>query len=223
MGAACLIAQLRAPDMIGRQPLRVVLEEEIGPVCCEVSHYQGALRAHFIAPNLPELGAAPQAPEKIAAALGLAPGDIGFGAHRPVVAQAGLPFGFVPVANLAALHRLAPDLQALGAIFRLERAAVCVYTRETADPAHHVSARVFVPGLGAGEDPATGSAACAFAAVACAYERPDDGEHTIVIEQGFAMGRPSLIALTLHVAGGELTQAGVGGACVRVGEGFLTI
>jgi trans-2,3-dihydro-3-hydroxyanthranilate isomerase len=223
VGAACLIAQLRAPAMLGRQPLRVVLEEEIGPVGCEVSLYQGALRATFVAPRLPALGAAPQAREKIAAALGLAPGQIGFDAHQPVVAEAGLPFGFIPVANLAALHRVTPDLPALGAIFALRRAAVCVYTRETADPAHHVQARVFAPGLGAGEDPATGSAACAFAAVACAYERPDDGEHAIVIEQGFAIGRPSLIVLTLQVSGGALTQAGVGGACVRVGEGVLTL
>ena len=118
---------------------------------------------------------------------------------------------------------MAPDLAALGAIFGLERAAVCVYARETADPAHHVQARVFVPGLGVGEDPATGSAACAFAAVACAYERPEDGEHTIVIEQGFAMGRPSLISLSLHVSGGNSRRPSVGGACVRIGEGVLTL
>ncbi|MGO9942690.1 MAG: PhzF family phenazine biosynthesis protein, partial [Rhodoblastus sp.] len=63
----------------------------------------------------------------------------------------------------------------------------------------------------------------AFAAVACACERPEDGEHAIVIEQGFAIGRPSLIALTMQVSGGELSQAAVGGACARIGEGFLTI
>jgi trans-2,3-dihydro-3-hydroxyanthranilate isomerase len=118
---------------------------------------------------------------------------------------------------------VAPKGETFDEAFGLERPAVFIYTRETHDPAHHVQARVFVPGPGLGEDPATGSAACAFAAVARAFERPEDGEHQIVIEQGFAMGRPSLIGLTLQVACGQLTQTNVGGACVKVGEGVLTI
>uniref|UniRef100_UPI003FD84977 PhzF family phenazine biosynthesis protein n=1 Tax=Rhodoblastus sp. TaxID=1962975 RepID=UPI003FD84977 len=40
IGAACLIASLRAPDMIGRQPLQIVLEEQAGAVVCEVSRFR---------------------------------------------------------------------------------------------------------------------------------------------------------------------------------------
>jgi trans-2,3-dihydro-3-hydroxyanthranilate isomerase len=223
VGAACLIALLRAPDMIARQPLGLVLEEEIGLVACEVSRHQGAVRAQFTAPQPPEIVGVLQDREKIAAALGLAAEDIGFDAHAPSIASAGLAFAVIPVAGRPALNRLAPKFEAFGQAFGLERPAVFIYTRETSDPSHHVQARVFVPGLGVSEDPGTGSAACAFAAVACAFERPEDGEHALVIEQGFAMGRPSLIALTVQVLGGELTQTSVGGACVKVGEGFLTI
>ena len=223
VGAACLIATLRASDMLGRQPLHLVLEEEVGLVGCDVSRFRGATRASFVAPQTPVLGEKLDDRAEIAAALGLGAEEIGFGGHRPVVASAGLPFAFVPVSGLAALHRLAPKFAFFPEIFGLERPAVCVYAGETADPAHHVQARVFVPGLGVAEDPATGSAACAFAAIACAFERPEDGEHTIVIEQGFSIGRPSLIALTMQVHGGQLTQASVGGASVIVGEGFITI
>jgi trans-2,3-dihydro-3-hydroxyanthranilate isomerase len=223
IGAACLIALLRAPDMIGGQPLGLALEEEVGPVACEVSRYQGAIRARLIAPQTPKILRALADKGKIAAAIGLPVEELGFDAHEPVVASAGLAFAFIPVAGLAALNRLAPKFELFPEAFGLERAAVCAYSRETSDPAHHVQARVFVPGLGGSEDPATGSAACAFAAVACAFERPEDGEHTIVIEQGYAIGRPSLIVLTMQVSGGQLIQAGVGGACVKIGEGFLTI
>lgn len=224
IGAACLIARMRAPDMIGRQPLRLVLEEEIGPVVCEVVRFQGAVRARFIAPQQPEWRGVLDDRAAIAAALGLGEADIGFHAHEPVLASAGLPFAFVPVGSLAALNGIAPDFSRFGAAFQLERAAAFIYTRETVDPAHHVQARVFVPGLvGAHEDPATGSAACAFAAVAVRFEQPEDGEHTIVIEQGFAMGRPSQIALTMQVVEGALVETSVGGACVTVGEGFLTL
>lgn len=230
VGAACLIAQLRAPDMLGRQPLRLVLEEQAGAVVCEVVRLQGApranfgiLRASFVAPKQPELCGALADRAAIAAALGLDEAEIGFDGHEPVLASAGLPFAFVPVRSLSALNRIAPDFSRFSAAFQLERPAAFLYTRETADPANHVQARVFVPGLGVHEDPATGSAACAFAAVAVQFERPEDGEHTIVIEQGFAIGRPSQIALTMQIAGGALVETSVGGACVMVGEGFLSL
>jgi trans-2,3-dihydro-3-hydroxyanthranilate isomerase len=235
VGAACVIAQTRAPDMLGRQPLRLVLEEAIGPVVCETVRFQGALRARFVAPKEPELCGILTDRAAIAAALGLSEAEIGFDAHQPALASAGLPFAFVPVRSLAALNGVRPDFSRFGAAFPLERPAAFIYTRETDDPANHVQSRVFVQspskdgrlatpyGLGPHEDPATGSAACAFAAVAVRFERPEDGEHTIVIEQGFAMGRPSQIALTMQVAGGALVETSVGGACVKVGEGFLTL
>jgi trans-2,3-dihydro-3-hydroxyanthranilate isomerase len=248
VGAACMIAQLRAPDMLGRQPLRLVLEKQAGPVVCEVVRWQGALRASFVAPKQPELCGALADRASIAAALGVDEAEIGFDGHEPVLASAGLPFAFVPVRSLSELNRIAPDFSRFAAAFQLERPAAFIYTRETADPANHVQARVFVNspskdgrlatphcpssndgrlatpcGLGAHEDPATGSAACAFAAVAVQFERPEDGEHTIVIEQGFAIGRPSQIALTMQVSDGALVETSVGGACVKIGEGFLSL
>ena len=223
IGAASLIAALRAPEMLGQAPLRLVLEEKVGAVICEATRINKTLRASFIAPRLPEFSQPAFDMARLAGALGLAERDIGFDAHRPCLASAGLPFAFVPIGGLAALNRVVPDFPALAAALPMERAAVFLYTRETADPAHHVQARVFVPGLGAFEDPATGSAAAAFAAVAHHFERPEDGEHMLLIEQGFAIARPSLIAVTLQVDQGALTQVGVGGACVIVGEGVLSL
>jgi trans-2,3-dihydro-3-hydroxyanthranilate isomerase len=223
IGAASLIAALRAPEMLGQAPLRLVLEEQIGPVVCEAVRLNKVLRASFVVPRLPELFDPPLDVARLASALALVERDIGFDAHRPCLASAGLPFAFIPVGSLATLNRVAPDFTALASALPMERAAICLYTRETVDPAHHVQARVFIPGLGAHEDPATGAAAAAFAGVAHRFEQPDDGEHMLLIEQGFAMGRPSLIALTLHVDRGALTQVGVGGACVIVGEGVLEL
>lgn len=77
-----------------------------------------------------------------------------------------------------------------------------------------------MPGL---EDPATGSAVAAFAGVALECEKPEDGEHALVIEQGFEMGRPSLITLGMRVEGGRLTGATIGGHAVRVSEGTLEL
>ncbi|MFJ5488250.1 PhzF family phenazine biosynthesis protein, partial [Hansschlegelia beijingensis] len=72
-----------------------------------------------------------------------------------------------------------------------------------------------------GEDPATGSAAAAFAGVVMAFDRPSDGEHLLRIGQGYEMGRPSVIELGLTVRDGALSSASIGGAAVVVAEGTL--
>ncbi|PPQ35993.1 trans-2,3-dihydro-3-hydroxyanthranilate isomerase [Rhodoblastus acidophilus] len=228
IGAAALIAFERARDMLGRAPIRVALEEEIGVIVCEVARINGALRAQFVAPHPPEIVDAPVGAVRLAAALGLAPDEIGFDAHHPMLASAGLPFAFVPVANRAALDRAAPDARALAKILPLARPPVSLYTRETDDPAHHVQVRVFGASHAArngalAEEAASGVAAIAFAAIAQRFERPEDGEHLLCIEQGYAMGRPSLIALTLQIERGALIQVEVGGASVILGEGTLTL
>ena len=48
-----------------------------------------------------------------------------------------------------------------------------------------------------------------------------DGTHALVIEQGYEMGRPSLIRLTAEVAAGRLVSASIGGNAVIVTEGTI--
>ena len=82
---------------------------------------------------------------------------------------------------------------------------------------------MFASAWGVVEDPATGSAAAAFAGVVQAYERPRDGEHMLTVEQGFEMGRPSLIALGLVIENGALASATIGGSVVMVSSGSLDL
>jgi trans-2,3-dihydro-3-hydroxyanthranilate isomerase len=222
IGAAVLIGELRAPEMLGGQGLRVVIEEPVGAICCTVRRQRGqATQATFDLPQLPEcLGEGPDV-EAVAAALGLRPADIGFDLHRPSVWSAGNPFTFVPVASLEAIGRASPNPALFPSTFSGARPAAYLYTKEVMREGSHVHARMFAPGLGISEDPATGSAAAAFAGVAALFEQPEDGDHLLVIEQGFEMGRPSIIHLRLQVQGGVLVGAAVGGAAVRVSQGTI--
>ena len=218
IGTAILVAQLRAPEMAGRD-LQVVIEEEVGPVRCTVRLSRaGAAWASFDVPRLPE-HMDDCAPELLARALSLTPGDIGFDGHRPVVWSAGTPFCFVPVTGLDAIGRASPSRD-LAAAVGAGRGAF-LYTRETMRPESTIHARMFGTGIGLVEDPATGSAAAAFAGVAVQFEAPEDGTHSLVIEQGFEMGRPSLITLGMEVAAGALVAATIGGSAVRVSEGMM--
>ncbi len=78
---------------------------------------------------------------------------------------------------------------------------------------------MFAPGMGVPEDPATGSAAAALAGMLAA--QLPDGSHAIAIEQGYEMGRPSLIRLAMVVAAGRLASGSIGGDAVIVTEGTL--
>jgi trans-2,3-dihydro-3-hydroxyanthranilate isomerase len=194
----------------------IVLEEGIGAVRCTLESNGGVAGARFAITQLPTEVGAPADDAAIAAALSLAPSDIGEG--RPARWSAGLPFTFVPIASLAAMARCRPDLAKFDAAFGAGGAAYA-FCNETAEPGHHFHARMFAPGMGVPEDPATGSAAAAFAGVLA--RRLRDGTHAFVIEQGYEMGRPSLIRLTAEVAAGRLVSASIGGNAVIVTEGTM--
>jgi trans-2,3-dihydro-3-hydroxyanthranilate isomerase len=221
VGAAVLLAQLRAPELLARQDLRVVVEEGVGDIVCVARHRPNqAPAAYFTLPRLPEpAGEAPPA-ATLANRLGLAPDEIGFDAHRPSVYSAGNPFLFAPVASRAALAKARPNAHPWGAG---GEPGVYLYTREAERPGSSFRARMFAPGLGVVEDPATGSAAAAFAGVLMRFEKPAEGETTYVIEQGFEMGRPSLIALGLEVENGALRSATIGGSAVIISQGAINV
>ncbi len=225
IGGAILVAELRAAALLRAQDLRVVLEENIGLIACSVSHRPGkARRADFSVPKLPSRIGLPQDRDRLAAALGLDAAEIGFDRHVPTVYSAGVPFTFVPVASLTAIARGKPRLDLFDTAFGADApGAAFLYTRETIDEAHDFHARMFAPGLGIAEDPATGSAAAAFAGVVMAFEKVPDGSHALVIEQGYELGRPSLITLGLDVEQSVLVEASIGGAAVIIAEGTLDL
>jgi trans-2,3-dihydro-3-hydroxyanthranilate isomerase len=194
----------------------IVLEEGIGAVQCTLESNGGVAGARFAIPQLPTEVGAPADDAAIAAALSLAPSDIGEG--HPARWSAGLPFTFVPIASLSAMARCRPDLAKFDAAFGAGGAAYA-FCNETAEPGHDFHARMFAPGMGVPEDPATGSAAAAFAGVLA--RRLRDGTQALVIEQGYEMGRPSLIRLTAEVAAGRLVSASIGGNAVIVTEGTI--
>jgi trans-2,3-dihydro-3-hydroxyanthranilate isomerase len=222
VGAAALIARLRAPEVLARGGLVVVLEEEVGVVRCEVGARGGGGHVRFEAPQLPTRGDAAPDVEMLARALNLVPSDIGFGRHAPSVFSAGVEILFVPIASRAALDRAEPDASALARVLRTARVAY-LYTTDTVEESAAVHARSFPNGVGIVEDPATGAAAAAFAGVAHAFEAPEDGEHEFVIEQGFRMGRPSRIIVGSRIETGRLVAVSVAGQAVGVMSGELEL
>ncbi len=110
-----------------------------------------------------------------------------------------------------------PDPTALQHILPPDTCAY-LFTREAQDLAHQVHARMFnVNPLDLPEDAATGSAAGPLGAYLARHNLLPPGK--FVIEQGYEMGRPSLI----HVGVTEAGPISVGGQTVRVGEGVMVL
>ena len=224
VGTAVLLGRAKVAAGGGGPEIVLVLEEKVGPVRCGV-FVQGPRAGHaiFDLPKKPEAIAMSLERDTIAAAIGVMPTEIGFENHQPVAFSAGVPYAFVPVRDLEAIARAGANLSAWNAAFPAETRAAYIYCRQTVGTAHHFHARMFAPGGGIAEDPATGSAAAAFAGVILRFDKLRSGSQRFVIEQGFEMGRPSLIKLEIDIADGDIAAARIGGDAVVIAEGTLEI
>lgn len=226
VGTAVLLAEERFGTVDRAIDAMVVLEEKVGAVRAAVRLAPGAVTyAEFDAPRLPR-PVEREMPSKgaIADALGLDATEIGFENHVACAFEAGVPFIFVPIAGIDAMRRIRFTRAAwIAACGKAGALPVYVYCRETLFHDSTFHARLFDVGTGIGEDPATGSAAAAFAGAVRRFDAPTDGLHHERIEQGFEMGRPSLIDLTLEFGTGALQGVRIGGSAVRIAEGTLAI
>jgi trans-2,3-dihydro-3-hydroxyanthranilate isomerase len=201
----------------------IVLEEGIGPVRCTVEALDAETgSASFALVRLPEPSGDVASPAAIAAALSIEESDIGFDGYKPTRWAAGNEFTFVPLKGLDAIRRCRIDSGRWRAAFAGSRdIGAYMFCRETVEPGHAFHVRMFAPASGVAEDPATGSAAAAFTGLIVQCDRLADGAHDLIIEQGYEMGRPSLIRLAMTVKGGKLTAGAIAGEAVVVSEGTL--
>lgn len=167
----------------------------------------------------PELATADIYP-KLVAAIGV---ETCMGNPPTQVVSCGNAFLFAPM-EMRDVQNLDVNPPALAALLG-EVGAMGVYAftpLETARPGSHVHGRMFPTGVGITEDPATGSAAGPLGAYLVRHGLAKPGE-TIVAEQGFELGRPSL--LHVRIDGSRETIAGVhvGGNVVNVGGGWMDL
>jgi trans-2,3-dihydro-3-hydroxyanthranilate isomerase len=130
--------------------------------------------------------------------------------------SSGLPYLFVPLANLKAVRRARRPAGL--------DANVYVFAMSAERSGSHVHGRMFDQGLGIGEDPATGSAQGPLGAYLVAHELVRvEATTRIRSEQGFEIGRPSFLDIEVDRAGASVTAVRVGGRCVAMGGGWLDI
>src|ERR1700684_1419166 len=152
---------------------------------------------------------------ELAASLGLAEADLVPDQAAQVV-DTGAGHLLVPLRGRAAVDRSRPVTERLAAVLRQAGGEGCyLYSRDPVEPGDAVAyTRFFNPTMGIAEDPATGTAAGPLVArLAAQGQVPADGR-PVIVEQGYKLGRPSRIQVS--VAG---PQGPGGGSGLGVGEG----
>ena len=208
-------------------PARLKFEEGAGLVPVEILQEAGrVVGAELTAPQalskLTQFSA-----EQAASCISLSAADIKTDRHPPRIFSVGLPFLMAEVASRDALRRARPDAAAFARTLPCDGAVgVYFYTRDVpaAEKPCELQARMFFPGSsGLTEDPATGSATVAAAAMLADLASERDGELKLRIGQGVDMGRPSLLLTRVRKQNGAVVSAHVGGGCVQMMEGTFRL
>ena len=226
VGSAVLLGKQRFTDIRDEMDCMMMLEEQVGPVRSRVKLFEGNTgEAVFEVPKLSEPVDFPLgSKDEIAAALGLHIDDIGFENHVPSAYSAGVPFAMVPLRDLDAVARARPVMASWSTAFGShQHNNAFLYSRETVRYGSSFHARMFAPAMGISEDPATGAAVAAFAGAICHFDKPVEGSSHYVVEQGFEMGRPSIISLEIELSKEKLVAAHIGGSAVIVASGTLFV
>jgi len=205
-----------------QEELTVIFEEESGFVPVTIhSGKDGNMWCELTAPQELTLGEVVM-PEIASAALSLEASDINTNVHPPRVAGVGLPFLIVELQNQDALERARFNMQVMEEF--QERGItpdILLYRRDSGE--FDIRARMFAPLDGVPEDPATGSANCALAALLTHYDQAAAGEYSWRIAQGVEMGRPSILDARTIKRKGQVTATMIGGDCVMVSEGIIDV
>ncbi|TQF37794.1 PhzF family phenazine biosynthesis protein [Bradyrhizobium sp. UNPF46] len=206
---------------------RLLFEEKAGLVPVDIVREQGrVIRTELTAPQplerLSRLSAA-----EAASCISLGAGDIRTDNHEPQIVTVGNAFLVMELHSREALKRARPDAAAYGKVLPRDGArSVWFYTRDVppAEAPCERQARMFMRGAsGLVEDPATGSATVAAAALFADLDPARDGELKLTVGQGFDMGRPSILSTRVHKQDGKVVSAHVGGSCVQMMEGTFRL
>jgi trans-2,3-dihydro-3-hydroxyanthranilate isomerase len=230
VGTAHVLAAIGEIRLTGDET-RIVFEEGVGPVAVTIRSQAGRpIFSELSVAKLPEAGPPPPDRAALAAMLSLVEEDLLDGVWAPQGLTCGLPFLYIPLRDRAAVARAKPKsdllVQTIGDYWT-QMVFVFAIGDGSSPPSttsgEPIRARMFAPTIDVPEDPATGSACAAFGGYLAARDPIREGTRKWVVEQGFEMGRPSILALEVDRDGGRISAVRVGGESVMVCEGTIDV
>lgn len=200
-------------------------EEGVGLISVTLKSQAGVLQSITMRQPLPSFGPDFSDRAAIAQMLSLNEDDLVEGLPLEVV-SCGVPFLYVPVKSLAALRSIR---------FRREMwektlqdfvaPQVFAFTQEVEIAGSATHCRMFAPPMGITEDPATGAAHGPLGSYLVRHKLIDSvaGKAEFISEQGFEIGRPSFLHVTIEHRGEDISGVYVGGQCHYMAKGHLEL
>lgn len=221
VGSTFALAHLKK---IKRGRPQFVFELGVGPTPVALEWGRAGLSFAWMTQRAPEFGRSPADLRDLAAALGIKVDDLADG-PPPQEVSCGVPFFFVRLASRRAVDAVEVDRRALERFYGahgLNTLPVFVFSTESGKDKATCYSRMFAPGFGVVEDPATGGASGPLGSylVHHGVVGPEQGAG-IVSLQGKKMGRPSWIYVDIGTSNGAINRVRVGGKAVLIGEGNL--
>lgn len=215
---------------IGAIPLEeitteIVFEEGVGSV--PVSIYGDAgkpVSSYLTAAKLPELRDNLISYDIIAQTISLQEQDLLLGEWIPQASSCGVPFLFIPLRDRDALARASLNREYWQRYLKSSWSPdVYLFCLDPEQDDSDIRSRMFAPSMGIEEDPATGAAASALAGYLGVRNSTTDGLVKWQVEQGFEMGRPSILQVEAEKVKGNIVKVRVGGRSIMVSEGVMDI
>ena len=217
VGTACALVMEQRERL--SDPIRLILEENIGPVTVDVAQRNGALHGTLTLSGKIDAPTGTPSATDLAAVLSIEPAEV----SQVFFAGVGVPFCFAQLKSNEAVDRATINRAAWAAtLARAWSPHIFFFAGDLRDGGK-LYARMWAPALGVEEDPATGSACAAL--VGALASKPEFGgmAYRLSIQQGVSMGRRSEIEAEARKRDGVVTSVSVGGATAYLASGEIEV
>ncbi len=217
IGTACALVMKQHARTV--DPVRLILEENIGPVTVDVARRNGGFHGTLTLSGKIDAPTGAPSPTELAAVLSVEPAEV----NQVFFAGVGVPICFAQLNSNEAVDRAAINRAAWAATLSRAWSPHIFFFAGNLRDGGKLYARMWAPALGIEEDSATG-AACA-GLVGTMASKPDFGgtAYRLSIQQGVAIGRRSEIDAEARKRGGVVTSVSVGGATAYIASGEIEV
>jgi trans-2,3-dihydro-3-hydroxyanthranilate isomerase len=219
VGTACALVMKQHERL--KSPIRLILEENVGPVTVNVARRNGGFHGTLtlILSGKIEAPTGAPSPTELAAVLSIEPAEV----SQVFFAGVGVPFCFAQLSSNEVVDRAALNRAEWAATLARAWGPHVFFFAGNLRDGGKLYARMCAPALGVEEDPATGSACAAL--VGAMASKSDFGgmAYRLSIQQGVSMGRRSDIEAEARKSGSAVTSVSVGGATAYIASGEIEV
>ena len=217
VGTACALVMEQRRRL--SDPIRLILEENLGPVTVDVVRRNGALHGTLTLSGRIDAPTGTPSPADLADVLSIEPAEV----NQVFFAGIGVPFCFAQLKSNEAVDRATINRAVWATTLSRAWSPHVFFFAGNLRDGGKLYARMWAPALGVEEDPATGSACAAL--VGAMASKPEFGgtAYRLSIQQGVSMGRRSVIEAEARKSGAVVTCVSVGGATAYIASGEIEV